>query len=146
MTQAGSFHYCLAASTGLSDFAYEVRMTILKGDGGGLLFRADGTNSHFYYFRICRNGSYALYLYTDTGGVHGQTLVSGITPVLHTGLNIPNVLAVVVRGGNIDLYVNQQRIDSATNSAYSSGQIGLAAAYVTGPTEVVFSNARVWRV
>jgi hypothetical protein len=146
MTQAGSFYYCLAGSTGLSDLAYEVRMTIHEGDGGGLVFRADGTNSHFYYFRVCRDGSYALYLYTDVGGVHGQTLVSGITPAIHTGLNIPNMLAVVARGSSIDLYVNQQRIDSATTSAYSSGQIGLAAAYVTGPTEVVFSNARVWTV
>jgi hypothetical protein len=121
-------------------------MTILKGDGGGLIFRAEGTNSNFYYFRINRDGSYALYLYTNTGSIHGQTLVSGLAPAIHTGLHVPNVLAVVAHGSSFDLYVNDQRIDSASNSAYSSGQIGLAAAYLTGPTEVTFSHARVWRI
>ncbi len=144
MTQTGSFHYCIAGVTVFSEFAYEVRMTILKGDGGGLIFRADGTNGKFYYFRIIRDGSYALYQYTNTGGIHGQMLASGITPAVHTGLSIPNVLAVVAHASTFDLYVNDQRIDSASNSAYSSGQVGLAGASVTGPTEVAFSNARVW--
>jgi hypothetical protein len=146
MTQTGSFHYCIAGATAFSNFAYEVDMTILKGDGGGLIFRADGSNGKFYYFRVNRDGSYALYLYANAGGIQNQTLASGITPAVHTGVNIPNVLAVVARSGTFDLYVNDQRIDSASNNTYSSGQIGLAAAYVTEPTEVVFSNARVWTV
>ncbi len=144
MTQTGSFHYCIAGATAFSNFAYEVRMTLLKGDGGGLIFRADGTNGKFYYFRVNRDGSYALYLYTNTGSIQGQELARGITRFVHTGLNIANVLAVVARGGTFDLYVNNQFIDSTSNNIYSSGQIGLAAAYVTEPTEVAFSDARVW--
>jgi eukaryotic-like serine/threonine-protein kinase len=146
MTQSGSFHYCIAGATTFSNFAYEVRMTLLKGDGGGLIFRADGTNGKFYYFRVNRDGSYALYLYTNTSSTQGQTLASGITRFVHTGLNIANVLAVVARGGTFDLYVNNQLIDSVSNNIYSSGQLGLAAAYVTEPTEAVFSDARVWTV
>ena len=119
-------------------------MTLLRGDQGGLVFRADGVNSKFYYFRIGRDGSYGLYLYTDTLGTHAQTLASGLTPAVHTGLNIPNVVAVVAHGSTLDLYVNMQRIASVNNNAYSSGQIGVAAAYATESTEVSFSNVKVW--
>jgi hypothetical protein len=142
MTQIGSFHYCIADSPDFSNFAYEVRMVISQGDGGGVIFRANGTQNKFYYFRIGRDGSYGLDLYSDS--THVRTLASGVTPAAHTGLNVPNLLAVVARGGTIDLYVNNQRITSVNDSTYGSGQIGVGAASSTGLTEVVFSNARVW--
>jgi hypothetical protein len=144
MTRAESFHYCIAGNTGYSDFAYEVRMTIIKGDAGGIIFRSDGLNSKFYYFRIGRDGSYSLYLYVDTVGTHARRLASGITPAIHTDLNHPNLLAVVARSDTLDLYVNNQKITRVSNNTYSSGQIGVAAAVDTDPTEVVFSNTRVW--
>jgi hypothetical protein len=146
VTRAEFSHYCIAGATTFSNFAYEVHMTILKGDGGGLIFRADGTKGQFYYFHIGRDGSYALYLYTNTGSIHGQTLVSDITATVHTGLNIANVLAVVAHDNTIDLYVNGERINSIVNSANGSGQVGLAATYSTGSTEIVFSDAKVWTV
>ena len=146
MTHVGSFHYCIAGSTEFSNFAYEVRMTISQGDEGGVIFRADGNQGKFYYFRIDRDGSYGLYLFVDTVGTHARTLVSGVTPVIHTGLNVSNLLAVVARNGTLDLYVNDQRVASVHDSTYGSGQIGVAAASITGPTEVAFSDARLWTV
>ncbi|HZT99238.1 MAG TPA: hypothetical protein VFA10_06230, partial [Ktedonobacteraceae bacterium] len=144
MTQAGEFHSCIAGATGFSNFAYEVRMTILQGDGGGVLFRANGTEGRYYYFRVGRDGSYGLYLYTGAGGSHVQVLTSGRAAAIYTGLNVANVLGVVARGNTIDIYVNHQRIDGVTNGTYDSGQVGVAAAYEAGITEVVFSNAEVW--
>lgn len=143
-TQPNDLHYCIAGTPQFRNFAYEVRMTIIKGDGGGLIFRADGANSKFYYFRIGRDGSYGLYLYIDSVGTHAQTLVSGMTPAIRTGLNIPNLLAVVARDASLDLYVNNQHIANVSNNTYDNGQIGVAAAYTTEPTEVVFSDAKVW--
>ncbi|GAC1389906.1 MAG: hypothetical protein NVS4B11_10230 [Ktedonobacteraceae bacterium] len=144
MTQPGSFHYCVAGSTGFGNLAYEANMTIIKGDEGGLVFRADGNNGKFYYYRIGRDGSYGLYLYGAAAGSHPQTLTSGLTPAVHTGLNIANVLAVVARNGTIDLYVNKQHIATVNNSAYGYGQIGVASGNAGDLTEVVFNNARVW--
>lgn len=145
-TQNGAFRYCIAGSTGYDNFVYEVHMTILKGDGGGLIFRASGISSKFYYFRVGRDGSYGLYLYSDTVGKDAKTLALGTHAAVHTGLNIDNILAVAVRGNVIELYVNNQRIASVTNDAYSSGQVGVAATYDNAPTEVRFSNARVWGI
>ena len=119
-------------------------MTILQGDEGGMLFRANGTEGRFYYFRIGRDGSYGLYLSTGANGSHMQVLASGRAAAIYTGLNVSNLLAVVARGSTIDLYVNHQHIDSVTNSSYDFGQVGVAAAYETGITEVVFSDAQVW--
>src|SRR5262249_13643132 len=36
--------FCYAAPTGFSNFIFEVQMTIIKGDAGGIIFRADATN------------------------------------------------------------------------------------------------------
>jgi serine/threonine protein kinase len=145
MTQAGEFHSCIAGATEFSNFAYEVRMTILQGDGGGVIFRANGTEGRYYYFRVGRDGSYGLYLYTGAAGSHVQVLTSGRAPAIYTGLNVTNVLGVVARGNTIDIYVNHQRIDGVTNGTYDSGQVGVAAAaYNTGISEVVFSNVQVW--
>ena len=117
---------------------------IQQQDEGGIIFRSDGLNGRFYYFRVGRDASYDLYLYVDTQGAHAKRLAGGITPAIHTGLNHPNLLAVVARNDTLDLYVNNQNITRVSNKAYSYGQIGVTAASETGLTEVVFSNAKVW--
>ncbi len=119
-------------------------MTIIKGDEGGIIFRSDGLNGKFYFFRIGQDSSYDLFLYVDTVGAHATRLAGGITPTIHTGLSHSNLLTVVARYGTLDLFVNNQRITRVKNNAYSYGQIGFAAVFDTDLTEVVFSNAKVW--
>jgi hypothetical protein len=139
-----SVYYCTAGATNYGDFVLETRMTILHGDLGCLIFRADGEGGKFYLFRIGRDGSYGLYTYVDGDGAHARTLARGLTPAVHTGLNIANVLAVAAHGNVIDLYVNGQQVTSVKDSTYSSGQIGLAATDETEATEVAFSDMKVW--
>jgi hypothetical protein len=65
--------------------------------------------------------------------------------LIHTGLNHPNLIAVVVIGHDAALYVNMQLITHAGNIDYSpDSAIGLAAQDQTNPTEVVFNDAKVW--
>jgi hypothetical protein len=144
VTQAGGFYYCIAGTTAFSNFAYEVRMTIINGDQGGIIFRADGAKSKFYYFDIGRDGSYSLYLHVDASGSHARLLASGMHPAIHTGSNVPNLLAVVARSGTFDLYVNNQHITTVHDNTYGDGQVGVAAANITDPTEIAFSDARLW--
>ena len=49
---------CLAESTNFSNFAYQVRVTIIQGDEGGVIFRAAGTK--LYSFGINRDGLFSL--------------------------------------------------------------------------------------
>ncbi len=127
-----------------SNFVYQVQMRIARGNSGGIVFRGtyDSTRTIFYYFRIGQDGSYDLDL-VDNNSL--QPLKSGSSPTLiNTGLNQPNLLAVVAKGRSFDLYVNLHHIDSVSDSTLTSGEIGVAASDTSDPTEVLYNNAEVW--
>jgi eukaryotic-like serine/threonine-protein kinase len=138
--QQGSNHFC-KASPDFRDSAYQVQMTIVTGDAGGIGFRADVTKGNGYLFVISQDGKYGLYLFANSSSV---LLRGGSSNAINTGLNQSNLLAVVANGSAIDLYVNNQKIDGVTDSTYSQGHFGVGALDLNNPTEVVFSNAKVW--
>ncbi len=59
------YHSCAARNTNFTNFAYEVQMTIVSGNCGAIIFRADIQNFRYYYFSICEDGSYQLLLFTQ---------------------------------------------------------------------------------
>ncbi len=125
----------------LRNFVYEVQMTILKGDAGGMGFRLSApANLDAYYMRLTQDGYYALILF----GATNKILVSGTSTAIHTGLNKTNTLAVAVIGDHIDFYINSTHIDSVTDSTYVQGQIALVASDLTNATEIAFHNMRLW--
>src|SRR6266699_1263116 len=139
---------CLA-SPNFSDFAYQVQMTIVKGDGGGIIFREDNARGNGYYFAIgLQSGVWGYKLWgfnnCNSNNCKVSELRSGSSAAIKTGLNQSNLVAVVASGSIIDLYVNNHKIDSVSDNSYGSGQIGVAATYLRSPTEVVFSDAKVW--
>lgn len=140
------FNDCVAKQTNFSDFTYQVEMTIIKGDRGGLIFRSDKGNTKFYYFRVNQDGLYSLLVYVDTTGTNARILAHGSTPGFTTGLDQTNLVGVVARGDAISLYVNKQLVTSVTDSTYSSGAIGVTADPNTNPTEVIYTNAKVWKL
>jgi eukaryotic-like serine/threonine-protein kinase len=143
-TQDGAYHYCAARQTNFSNFAYEVELIIKTGDCGGIIFRADFTNFKYYYFSICQNGAYEFLVFS--GQNRSTTLrQNSFNPAIKTGLGQSNLIAVVANGNTLSLYVNHQQIDSVIDSTYSQGQIGVLSENDTAnPTEIIFSNAKVW--
>ncbi len=138
--------YCLANASYFSDFTFEVQIQIIKGNAGGIVFRDEDTAtvSKYYNFYIGQDGSYYLNL---EDGNNFPLLTSGSSTAIKQGLNQTNLIAVSARGSSITLYVNHQQIATVTESTYKSGKIGLSAdPYGSNgqPTEVVFSNAKVW--
>ncbi len=136
--------YCMASATDFSNFAFEVQMQVIKGDAGGIDFRysTSVTTDKYYSFDVDQSGSYGLFL---TNGSSTSTLKLGSSAAINRGLNQINLIAVVAQGSTITLYVNHQQIDRVTDSAYSHGQIGLDVdPFNKHPTEVVYSNAKVW--
>jgi len=132
-----------------SDLVYQVRMVFIKGFGGGIVFR--GTETSYYYFRITSDGSYTFNRYANTldPKVPVEILNKGSSSVIKTGLNQSNLIAVVAIGNSISLYINLHRIASIKDDTYSQGLIGLVAAGMNAigqknPSEVAFSNAKVW--
>ncbi len=143
----GLLYNCTAESTNFDNFVYQVQMTIVQGDCGALVFRALASNFQFYYFRVCADGQYTLFVYKNGQDIP-PALVGPFSSVsVHTGLNQPNLIAIAAKGNTIDLYVNQKKIDSVSDSTYSKGQIAVAAELqATDMTEVIYSNAKVWKL
>ncbi len=146
MPTKGFFQPCYAQVPTFSNFAYQVQMTIKQGDEGGLLFRADPTNSKFYLFRITQSGAYDLFVYIDNQGTHAKNLLSNSTSLFKQGLNQPNTITVVARGGSLYFYINGQYLDGVSNTTLSSGKIGVFGESNTNSTIVAFSNAEVWTI
>src|SRR6266571_4635030 len=138
------FNDCLNTKTAFSNFTYQVTMKIIKGNAGGIIFRADSVNSKYYLFRVGGEGIYVLSQYVDNVGAHSKILSRSFCLHCNLGLNQTNVLAVVADGHSITLYVNSQQIASINDSSYDRGQIGVIAYPYSDPTEVVYTNAKVW--
>jgi serine/threonine protein kinase len=144
MPQANFFSPCFARATDFTNFSYQVQMTILKGDRGGICFRANANNGSFYYFYISSTGTYALQTYNNY--ILTGTLSDGSSTAIKTGLNQPNLIAVVANGTKPDLYVNMQHIAAVDDSTFIHGQVGVVAEDIKNPTDIVFSNAMVWKM
>ncbi|HEV2580232.1 MAG TPA: hypothetical protein VGT44_05210, partial [Ktedonobacteraceae bacterium] len=143
-TQQGHFQYCTARTTDFSNFAYQAQMTIINGDYGGLIFRANAVTGQYYYFRIGRDGSYILIRYVDNQNIHAQVLTDGVASIVRTNLNQSNLIAVVVRSSTIDLYINHRYITTVHDNTYSHGQIAVVAEDEGNSTGVLFSDVKVW--
>ncbi|HZT99453.1 MAG TPA: protein kinase [Ktedonobacteraceae bacterium] len=128
---------CIAHNLTLSDFTLQMQINILKGTGGGILFRSTGSAG--YYFRITVDGHYALF--TCNGADCSKALSSGFSSEITQGLKQTNSLAVVVTGNHIDLYVNGIRINGGNGSGSLQGQIGVVA---ESGSQVVFGDAKIW--
>ena len=145
--QQNAYTLCMAQGSNFSNLAYQVQMTIIKGEFGGMVFRADSTQSKYYSFFIDRSGNYTLVTSVDNTGANDYTLSKGTSSFIRTGLNEVNTLTIIASGSTIDLYINQQFITSASDTRYQSGQIGVFGGNVTqAPADVVFSRVQVWKV
>jgi len=136
----GFFHSCPANNTDFRNFAFEAQMTLISGDYAGIIF-CNATADSYYLFRIGVDGSYSL-LFIPQANSDGVPLATGSVSV---NLFQPNLIAAVVSGGVIKLYVNRQLITSVNDSTLSHGRIAVFSWNATGNTaSAVFRNAKVW--
>jgi hypothetical protein len=141
IAQAGFIEGCFAGSTNFNDFAYQVDMTIVQGDCGGLIFRAVD-NQNYYTFYVCQNGQFNSALYVKNVNTASTKLAT--SSAIHTGFHQINTLAVVVQGNTFNFYANGQHIGTVTDPTFIHGAIGVFASDVTSPTVVDYTNALVW--
>lgn len=143
-----TFHFCSSVGSYLVNFAFQVQMTILRGDAGGVIFRrTDQANlSSLYQFRIDQYGRYGLYLHTGSTSSDIKILIEGSSNAINAGLDQVNVITVIASGSTIYMYVNGLFVANVKDSALSGGQIGLTASDYSNSTEVVFQDAKVWTI
>lgn len=135
-----------AADKQFDNFAFDIQMTIIKGNCGGMIFRGDNINSKFYVFDVCQNGSYNLYRYIDYKGSDSRTLASDTSATINKGQNRANLIAAVAYNSYLYIYINEQFVASVSDETYGHGQIGVVADNYNGSTEVMFNSVRVWNL
>jgi len=137
----------MGQSTDFANFVLEVQMTLISGDYEGVVFRINpGNTNQYYYFSIDQKGDYILRRSMDTNFNDTVVISQGASPSTLIGQNQTNVLAVVANFGNIDLYVNHQRVVSASDNILSHGQIGFFVGNDGTNAVAMFSNVKVWQL
>ena len=132
---------CFAQGSNFSNFAFQVQMTILKGDGGGLIFRANEANNQLYLLRISHTGLFGISVSHDRKTI--TPILDDTSNVIKTGSQT-NLVTVIARNSALSLYVNKQFVDTIADTSYSAGEIGVFAYDNSNGTDVAFTNATVW--
>jgi hypothetical protein len=141
---------CYSSPINVVKFAFEVQMTIIKGRCGGFLF-GDHSVQHFYWLEICEGGGRGFYEWAyvsdlKSDGVVGD-LLSGDAVNGNWESNQTNIVAIVINGTSLDLYVNHN-LDAVINfTTYKYTRTDFIAFTATsGATSasIVYRNARLW--
>jgi hypothetical protein len=135
---------CLAHATHYKNLAFEIQMTIIKGDEGGIIFRSDDKGQKFYSYRIQNNGTYKLMLTKNNSRT--RSLVFDKSNLIKTGNGQTNTLTVIARDTIIYLYINKHYVGCASDGALVSGSIGVIAVNRKHPTNIAFNNLRIWKL
>jgi hypothetical protein len=107
----------------VTDFYLSVKARQLNGPETGeygIIFRQQDEN-HYYLFEVIDRGEYAVYLYTPDGWL---ALIEW-TPHPSIKPGMIKKLAVLGLGDRFDLFINDEYLDSFTDSQLLSGQAGL---------------------
>jgi hypothetical protein len=133
---------CLKAGgavTSGNNFLYSVHLSVMTGDGGGLIF-GHTPNLGYYYVYIHVDGTYSI------GVARGPLLKAGKSPWIFPGLTRINLLALMVLQDQIHLFINDHYVDTvvAINTLATTTDIGITAISSQPNGDVVFSEARVW--
>jgi transcriptional regulator with XRE-family HTH domain len=137
--------YCLADETNFADFIYEIQMTIVQGDTGGITFRANDDRDEYYFFQLRIDGHYMFY----SSGIQGQNqtlLGTGFSPFIKQGHNQSNVVAVKAIGKDFFFYVNLHPVSHFVDPSFKQGNIGVFAGMESNAnvSVVTYQNAKVW--
>lgn len=137
--QRSAFTSCRAQGPAFTNFALQVKMTLLSGDRGGIVFRLNQTGG--YFFSLNRAGNYSLTAFT---GHKSTSLLNGSSSAIPPGQTY--LLAVVAIDQQIELYVNQYKIAGIHDVAFKGGTIAPGAQEISQPTEVAFSDIMLWQL
>lgn len=137
-----------ASALTLSDIAFEVKVTIIKGSGAGVVVRFDQVTGLGYLFSIDNNGNYTIstvnFVTTDASQRY-TVLRRGSNGQIKQGLNQTNLVAIVANKASISVYVNGSFIDTTQNSSLTNGQIGIYGSS-DGEMDIAANDARAWRL
>ena len=132
---------CFALGSNFGDFAFQVHMTTLQGDGGGLVFRANDVNVKLYLLRITPDGLFGVSVSQDSKTM--TPILDDTSSAIKTG-NQTNLITVIARKSALSIYINKKFVGTVSDTTYSTGEVGVFAYDSTTNTDVAFTDATVW--
>jgi hypothetical protein len=148
-TKASGSAICVSQSpvTLLQNVTVEADLTMQSGTYMGLATRIDAQQGTGYLFVVGTDGTYAINQVNikATGSGQVRQIRQGFSQAVPFGANQVK-MAVVVRGSQLTLFVNNQQIDSVNDSRLNNpGGIGV---FVNGNSalNLAVSNVRVWKL
>lgn len=148
LTEEPGYNFCPAVKSNFGNFAYEIQMRLLQGDGCGLLFRMDIKHNAYYRFVFLKTGQY--FLYANDYNQSTSLVTTGVSNIIAATLSrlpSPSFTATVIAfESHIYLYINGQFLTGVRNNTVASGAIGVSSLSRSAPTEATFSDARVWNL
>lgn len=128
-----------------TDVKTEVDATVLNAaendfNGFGIDCRVQ-ENGDGYSFQISSDGYYAIFKFEDTDG--SELVVWTQSDAINQGEDTNHITAIC-QGNNLEFWVNNVFLASATDDAFASGNISLSATTFTSTnTTVAFDNLQV---
>lgn len=123
-----------------TNFAFQVDMHILSG-GGGIAWRENSIENMFYGFLIHQDGSYTIEIQNF---LHSSVLASGQTAVLADKGHGTSSLTVIAKGNKMYLYINRTFVTMVQDATFSEGDVNVCASDEHGPSNVIYTNAKLW--
>jgi hypothetical protein len=111
----------------------------------GVIFRVSSDGKNYYGFTLTREGKYTLWRCDNecTDSTDFIDLISYTTsPAVKSG-TATNHLKVVVQGNQIGIYVNDQWLNTVTDSTYDSGSVGFFLNNQDPNAKAAFANLSV---
>lgn len=136
---------CRLMGRSFGNLALRVHMSVAQGDLAGVTFcvSPDDSLNIGYRFEMDASGSWSL---VASAGHNPTTLESGTAINFNTGYGQTNIVMVIVKDGQINLYVNSTFL-AAAGLDRSEPTTGLVGTYVyerTQATEATYSQLDIW--
>ncbi|WP_220207790.1 hypothetical protein [Reticulibacter mediterranei] len=134
--------FCMDAQNNYTDFIFQVQMSVIHGNGGGIIFR-DDTAGNFYSFTLTNSSQYSLFALNESGK-GAKPLAFGRASAGKT----TSMLAVMAQGSKIAMFVDKHYIGSVDDTHSSTGTIGFTGNrfYGEDSIDVAFSNFQIWKL
>ena len=146
--EAHIYQHQTISETDFTDFSFgaDVRIDLNTSEYHGLLFRhqVNTNDNDFYSFRITPDGYFAFDLWQDSPDSSFTRLLGpSQSSAINTGTGQINHLKVIAHGSIFELFINNQKVGTITDSTYSSGKVGFISCTCDGSssTSATYLNA-----
>ncbi len=147
IAKVNSYLDCPEANSTFHNFAFEVEMSIVKSNSGvfgGIIFRSNQATSNFYTFGISSNNST---VGCDLSVFNNNNPRALQLTIAQVNLQKFTLLTAIAYESAFYFYLNKNLVMQSRDNTLSTGTVGMYAASGSSPTtDVIFRNAKVWKL